>query len=645
MGIAQDVHEAGKQVAVSTELSLPSVLNDILGCFLGWPFKATPGYVIGHDGKRTAIFASVIHTPPINSASSAHEGIPADTVGAVIDAGYSLDLDWFRSSYRRIAEAKSLRKSPAPQLDAIPTSTITLGLIFALRSALPLEDIAEELDRLNTQTPSRQWPDMVVVASTGVINYVAQFPGEPISGDLLPPAEGAVTNSTPPMYVVIVMRPTGPYTFNKMMSFLIAHLSIFSPGAGLPGWAQILEGVSKLAVVITGYQYNLSGDLVPVPRHLYNDRYLPPLPICIEDGQGNLLSTLQFIPWQDGGVVLLRGQLPLDGLLIFLGLDREVFQRAMIVTRPDAQMSYVLPITREHFNEMLTRIQRQSNMIVRTEQTKLVLQKVSDEGTQSPFWARLLLGVLRLRDAVISDASARSVFDDRYEFIVSSLLSARTAAQEILRIWEDHCRRVSSGEIGRLQGSFIHIDESIDAALRKEVETFLSGAVRALKEGMQKLALHLEVDIGFLFKKQAAFDKGVASLLKADRLLAEYLRETRAKWSERLLESRNAIEHKGWTLPRVKYTEEGGSIKVDEPLVSGQPVTEFVRFMLDRLYCFVEELTMHCLERRLPPGIAVTEVPLARRPAEAPERFMVTVAVGGMPPWEITLHSSSFEET
>ncbi len=645
MGIAQDVHDAGEEVVLATELTLPGVLNDVLGRFLGWPFKATPGWAVDRDGKRTETFASVIHTPPVAAASAVPDGIPADTVAAVIDASQSIDLDGLRSSYRRIAEAKSLRKSPAPRLDAMPNTTITLGIIFALRSVLPLEDIAEELDRLNTQTPSRQWPDMVVIASTGVINYAVQFPGEQISGDFLPPAEGAVASYTPPMYVLIVMRPTGTYTFNKMMAFLIAHLGIFSPGARLPEWAQVLEGVSRYAVTITGYQYNLSGELLPVPRHLYNDRYLAPLPIRIENGQGNLLSTLQFIPWQDGGTILLRGQLPLDGLLVFLGLGRAAFQRAGIVKRPDAQISYVLPITRAHFDEMLTRIQRQSNMNVRPDQTKLVFQKFSDEGTQSPFVARLLLGILRLRDAVFPDVSARGTFDDRYEFIVSALLNARTAAQEILRMWEDHRRRVNSGEIGRLKGNTIHIDESIDAELRKEVETFVNAAARTLKEGMQKLALGLYVNIGFLFKKQASFEKGVAALLSADRLLAEYLRETRAVWSERLLESRNAIEHDGWTLSRVKYAAAGNSINVDEPLISGQGVTDFVRFMLDRLSCFVEEVTVHCLHRRLPTEITFTEIPLARRLAEAPERFGVTLAKGGMPPWHINFHNSSFDET
>src|SRR5262249_1552947 len=235
------------------------------------------------------------------------------------------------------------------------------------------------------------------------------------------------------------------------------------------------------------------------------------------DEQGNVLATLQFMPWQEGGVILLRGQLPLEGLLIFLGLDAEVLGRAMIMKLPDAQLSSVLPITREHFNEMLARIQAQSNMNVRPDQTEFVLQRISDEGTQSPFWSRLHLGILRLRDTVVPDASARIKFDERYEVVLSALLTSRTAASEIFRIWEDHCRRVSSGEIARLRGSTIEVDESIDAALRREAETFLNGAVRALKEGMQKLASHLQVEVGFLFQKQAPFERGVAALLQTDR--------------------------------------------------------------------------------------------------------------------------------
>jgi hypothetical protein len=75
---------------------------------------------------------------------------------------------------------------------------------------------------------------MLIVASTGVINYGVQFPGEGVSADFLPPGEGALEAFTPAMYIVMVMRPSGAHSLNKMIAFLITHLEIFSPGARVP---------------------------------------------------------------------------------------------------------------------------------------------------------------------------------------------------------------------------------------------------------------------------------------------------------------------------------------------------------------------------------------------------------------------------
>ncbi len=103
---------------------------------------------------------------------------------------------------------------------------------------------------------------------------------------------------------------------------------------------------------------------------------------------------VRFLPWQDGGVVILKGSFPLEGFLIFAG--RDVLQGRSIFNRPDARISPVLPITQQNFNEMVARLQN-TNMIVRQEPLNLVSQKLSDEGSSSPFWARLFLGILRLR--------------------------------------------------------------------------------------------------------------------------------------------------------------------------------------------------------------------------------------------------------
>jgi hypothetical protein len=645
MGLSQEVYDAGQEVASATEATLPDILNRVLRRFLGWPFKVTSACVVDGDGNKTETFAAVVYVESDGAAAPEPNAIPADAAAAVVDAYENLDLEKLRVAYGRIAQLKRLRKSAALHPEVPWSTTVTLGVIFALRSALPLDDLAEDLDRLNAQTPGGEWPNMVVVASAGVVNYAVQFPGESsFSGDFLIPAEGETTGSAPPMYIVVVMRPTGAHTFNKMLASIVAHLAIFSPGAKVPNFTHILEGVPQEVMVISGYQYNLSGELLPVPREFYNDRYLPPLPWRIEDQQGNLLSTLQFLPWQDGGVILLRGKLPLDGLLIFLG--KEALGRAglRILGRPNAHLSCVLPMTQAHFREMLARIQRQSNMVVRRDQSKLVLQKIADEGTRSPFMARVFMGIMRLRDAVYPDSARRKNFDTCYEFVISSLVNARTTAQEVIHLWEEHVRKVTSGVVARVKGTTIHIDESIDGQLRKQVESFLNTAVRALKQGMQDLAKELQVDIGFLFQKQGAFDTGVAALKTTDAALAEYLRRTRA-WCESLLECRNAIEHEGWVLPRVRYSHTDGPVRAAGPSISGQPVSEFVTFMLDRLSCFVEELTVHCLQRQMPAGITITEIPLAHRLAEAPERFTLTLASGGRPAWKIAPHDSPLEET
>jgi hypothetical protein len=639
MSISEDALQLGKGLAGAGGASLSGLLNDALGRFIGDNFKAIPGYLIDLDGKKSESFASVVRGATESAEPAEPAAIPADAAAAVIDVCDELDLDSFRAAYRRIADAKTLKKTPVPKGET--KTNITLGILLAARAAVPLETVAEELDRLNSKTPGSQWPDMIAVASTGVINYGVQFPGESLSGDFLPPAEGALTNFVPSMYVVIVMRPTGTYAFNKMLAFLLAHLGFFSPAAKLPPWLQILEGVPGNVVTLTGYQYNLKGNLVPVPREFYQDRYLPPRPLLIQDPQGNVLSTIQYMPWQDGGTILLRGKLPLEGLLVFLGKHAV---SAGVIKRPALQISHVLPITPADFSQFLERFQRQSNMIVRNDPGHVVFQKLADEGTSSPFMARIFLGILHLRDAVFPDPATRGEFDKIYDFVISAVSNARTASQNISRMWEEHTRKARSGEIVHQQGTHIHITETIDKDLRREVESFLNAATRTLKTGMQNLGKSLNVDIGFLFGKPERFKKGIAALKNTEPDLAEYLRCTRL-WSEPLLKSRNDLEHEPEVLSGVTYAPAGTGVAVQEPVVAGTPVTKFVGHSFDRLICFVEEFAVHCLNRKLPAGITITELALADRPVEAPERFRVTLASGGFAPWRIAFHMSRFEQT
>lgn len=436
------------------------------------------------------------------------------------------------------------------------------------------------------------------------------------------------------------MRGVGPFAFNNMCGLLFMHLKTFSPGTDLPASNVVLEGVSHLGMTFGAYQFNLQGRLVPVPNEEYLAALYRPLPFRIEDDAGNLLCHIQAIPWQDGVAIRVTGKLPLEGFLPFLG---RVASDARIFRQASGAISSVLPIGKAEFREFLARIQAQTNMKVKPEQPKMVVSKMADEGTSSPFIARLSLGLLRFRDLVFPDSAQHEKFDEAYEFVFTTISNVRANSKKIVDMIAAHRLNVSSGGVARLKGHTINIDESIDFALHSCVAEFLNGSVRLLKDAMQKLLVVLALNIGCLYRKSGGFKTGIATLRKTDPLLADYLQETR-NWSERLISIRNDL-HEGWLLPKFAYKENSGTIEVEEPQILGQTASEFVNHMTDRVCCSVEEVLIYALQARMPSGLSAAEIPMSERKPMCPERFEPTFVSGGTKIWRIEYHESKFEET
>jgi hypothetical protein len=357
-----------------------------------------------------------------------------------------------------------------------------------------------------------------------------------------------------------------------------------------------------------------------------------------------LLATVEFVPWQDGGVVLMRGKMPMEMILVYAG-EQALKRAGLLKPTPDLQISHVLPITRQNFTEMLARLNRQSNMVVKPTEPSLTIQKLGDEGTSTPFIARIFMGLARLRDAIYPNLKEQFEYDKVFDQTYSSLTSARSAAKEIEELWESHSQKVASGQIARVRGNTIHVDEEVHRDLKRKFESFVYSAARTLKEGVRKFGERMGRHIGFLFQKQAAFERGLIALQATDPALATYLRSIRAEWSERLIETRNNIDHGGWSLPSIEYSNQNGTVQVKQPQIDGQTLIEFVRFMLDRLTCSVEDFAAHCLESRMPQGITITEIPIVERVAEAPERFRLTLERGGLPRWTVKYRAGHFEDS
>jgi hypothetical protein len=432
---------------------------------------------------------------------------------------------------------------------------------------------------------------------------------------------------------------------NKMCAVLFAYLYLFQPGVGHPPFKEVLREVPTTGLPMVAFQFNLKGELVRVPGSTrFHELFLFPLSFRVEDRQGNLHAKVQYLPWQNGGVVRVQGQFPIEALLVFAGKSA---LSEPVVRYQGEQTSGVIPMPRDQFKEMANRVARQSNFIIKPdERPKLVIHKGRDEGTSSPFVARIFLGLCTLRDQAVADKSLKEQFDKSFEGVLAGLESLRDTARSIKKLYSSHSDRVSSGEIARVANGDIYVDETIDLELKKQIESFINTASRVVKERMKGLLKILGTNVGFLFQREVAFTNGVARLRPSDPALADYLVETRSKWCERLMTIRNdLLEHGTWTMDRVRHEQVGNGVRAVEPLVDGQLVTEFVSHIVDRVCCFVEELCTHVLQARMLYDVSLTEIPLAEREPENVARFRIVLIGGGTPIWTIAYHDAKFDDT
>lgn len=253
-----------------------------------------------------------------------------------------------------------------------------------------------------------------------------------------------------------------------------------------------------------------------------------------------------------------------------------------------------------------------------------------DEGSAEPFIARLMIGILELRDQHVQARlqfqsrlePMRKEFDGLYGPVLDALFVARKAATCIRDSVEQHQQKVKSGEIVGWQRNALEIHESINSLLQDDLGRFLNSATRAVKL-LQPAAVHLGTDIGGLFVKDLNYENRMRELEAAGRSpLAEYLRRCRTEWSERLVKRRNALEHEGWVLGSVKYLPSADrTVTIAEPTIDSVGVSEWVTRQVAHVLAFVEEIMAEAFAHALPPELILVEIPAADRDPTQPRRF------------------------
>ncbi|MGA3035939.1 MAG: hypothetical protein ABSE64_00515 [Vulcanimicrobiaceae bacterium] len=582
--------------------------------------------MIDADGVRSPAFDVLIAVERPETDGS----VRADGVACAAYVTGSLDSTELREGYARLAQTRKLRKTPSA-IDS--RTTITLGLIIAASSTLSLDAIATEMRTLNKTVADGERPDMVAVMSSGTVSYGMSFPGDESVGGFLPPVQGG--KIIPPINIRQIITETTTHALNKVCGFVISHMAFFAPAMPRPDMKAATDGCPQNCAIVWTYRYDTAGrfrDAVTIPDTTVT-------PYRIEDAQGTLLCRLGFQHWQDGGVAVAEGQLPLEGLLPLAGRG---FPAVAFPVKSGHTLSCVLPLDESGFVEMMAQIAKKATGVtVRPEQMQFTIAPLLEEGTTSPFAARLYMTPPTLRDVALRDKAQVVKFDELFQFVMNHLVDVRKTARVMLEMWRTYAARVPAGEIVRYDNA-LHVDEPIDQPLNKHINSFIMDTARVSKE-FQKLTRLFGVEIGFLFQNDKEYQKSLALLDTTDTTLADYLRESR-KWLEPLRLFRDEIEHENYVPPRIMHDRaQDGRVTAHEPRLLHSPLTLTVPYIENRLNRFVEEILVWCIAKALPAEMIVTEIPLSARDPNKVERFKVALA-GTAPAWQLTYSSTAFDE-
>jgi len=277
--------------------------------------------------------------------------------------------------------------------------------------------------------------------------------------------------------------------------------------------------------------------------------------------------------------------------------------------------------------------------------------KVSDEGTSSPFIARIFMGMLVLRDQLYlmnidsdSQNNARDKFDKQFNPMFEAAQATRDAGKNLIGNFNDYFSSIKSGDSVKIENGQIQVIRTIDTELIQDVNKTIDQSVIAIKSALQKILKKMfAIDIGFLFQKEDIFNDGIKTLRdKSEEPLAEYLIAVRSNWLWELLTLRNAIEHEGWVLDRIEYYFGQNRIAVKIPEINGVPVNIYVSQTVNRVLLFIENMMVFGMQQFPRYPLFVTEIPKEQRNPKSPERFRLsTFGLEEVIPWSIRYSEES----
>ncbi len=230
------------------------------------------------------------------------------------------------------------------------------------------------------------------------------------------------------------------------------------------------------------------------------------------------------------------------------------------------------------------------------EPNRWTVRHFADVGSSEPFVTRITFGLSDVLDATLYE-NAQQIKEAIMGLSLECLMPAFTSLRELRKIADDNSTPMLN--------KFKNFDD-----MYKYLWT-------AYKDRMQIVAKLMGYDIGFLFQKDALFEKGCEEFLRANpgvraELIAG-MRAIRATWQPGLMRFRNEyLEHQ--------------TIRRED--VSEFYLLEWAEAAFHTVWTTIEEILVLLMEAKLPKSIRLREIPEAERDPGLPRRFGFSWAAG-----------------
>ena len=193
---------------------------------------------------------------------------------------------------------------------------------------------------------------------------------------------------------------------------------------------------------------------------------------------------------------------------------------------------------------------------------RFTLIKFSDEGTSSPFPARLMLQMCELRDGIILDSDMRKRFDEAYGPIIDNFMETRQAISELKQLEERHRDELRNGSAAKIAANgHITITRPIEVQYRGLIkEFFLKGQM--IISTIPRVGKVFGLKTSFFFADDAKYSKGAKHLEQKwpNAILAiKHLDWARSGWYSDFNSFRNRIVHESFKFPNTTYEVDADS--------------------------------------------------------------------------------------